>query len=236
MSVLQPRLKICLLSYRSHPHCGGQGVYIKNLSSALKRLGHHVDVVSGPPPPHLDDDIKLYQMPCLDLYNPADPFRMPRLDELKHPINLIEWLGVSTMGFPEPFTFGLRAYFFLRKRFEEYDIIHDNQSLSYGVWAISRLRPTVATIHHPITVDRDLAVRACAASWEKMKQMRWYSFIRMQKTVARTLAYMITVSQCALKDIAQNFNLPSQRFTIVPNGICTRQFFRCRPSKESPTA
>ena len=111
-------LKICLLSYRSNPHCGGQGVYLKNLSRSLKDLGHHVVVISGPPDPELDDDIPLYQLPGLDLYNPEDPFRVPKLKELMDPINLVEWIGVSTMGFPEPFTFGLRAYRFLHSRLQ----------------------------------------------------------------------------------------------------------------------
>ena len=106
-------LKICLLSYRSNPHSGGQGVYLKNLSRALKDLGHDVTVITGPPDPQLDDDISIFRMPCLDLYNPEDLFRVPTLGELSRPVNLIEWLGVSTTGFPEPFTFGLRAYRFL---------------------------------------------------------------------------------------------------------------------------
>jgi len=108
-------LSICLLSYRSHPYCGGQGVYVNHLSKALKALGHQVEVVSGPPAPHLDEKINLFQLPGLDLYNPADPFRMPSLKELSDPVNLMEWLGVSTMGFPEPFTFGIRAHRFLKK-------------------------------------------------------------------------------------------------------------------------
>jgi len=135
-------------------------VYLKNLSRALKDLGHDVTVVTGPPDPQLDRDIPVVRVPCLDLYNPEDPFRVPTLSELSRPVNLIEWLGVSTTGFPEPFTFGLRVYRLLAGRRNGYDIVHDNQSLSYGVWAIARKTPTVATIHHPITVDRDLAVRS----------------------------------------------------------------------------
>jgi hypothetical protein len=111
-------LRICLLSYRSNPHCGGQGVYLKNLSRALKNLGHSVEVVSGPPDPLLDQDICVYRLPSLDLYNPEDLFRTPSLRELKDPINVLEWVGVSTMGFPEPFTFGLRAQRFLKDKFD----------------------------------------------------------------------------------------------------------------------
>ena len=162
-------LRICLLSYRSNPHCGGQGVYLKNLSRAIKDLGHSVDVVCGPPDPLLDKDIRTHHIPCLDLYNPKDPFRTPTLTELRNPINLVEWLGTSTMGFPEPFTFGLRAYQFLKNRLHDYDILHDNQSLGYGVQLLGRVIPTVATIHHPITVDRDIDIKAVRPFWKKIK-------------------------------------------------------------------
>ena len=217
-------LSICLLSYRSHPYCGGQGVYVNHLSKALKALGHQVEVVSGPPAPHLDEKINLFQLPGLDLYNPADPFRMPSLKELSDPVNLMEWLGVSTMGFPEPFTFGIRAHRFLKKRLFKYDIVHDNQSISYGIRSINRFVPTIATIHHPITVDRNLAVKAASSFWAKIKQLRWYSFIGMQKRVARTLSHIITVSRSSMHDIGRDFNIPQQRFKIIPNGIDTDLF------------
>ena len=218
-------LRVCLLSYRSNPHCGGQGVYLKNLSRALKDLGHYVEVVSGPPDPMLDDDIPLYQLPCLDLYNPEDPFRIPAPNELRDPLNLIEWIGVSTMGFPELFTFGLRAYQYLRSMFDKYDIVHDNQSLSYGIWAINKRVPTIATIHHPITVDRQIAIQSVFSTWEKMKQWRWYSFIGMQRRVARSLPRIITVSKSAKEDISRDFNIPTEKFSIVPNGINTNLFY-----------
>ena len=217
-------LRICLLSYRSNPHCGGQGVYLKNLSRALSNLGHHVEVVTGPPNPLLDDNIPVFQLPCLDLYNPENPFRIPSLQELSNPINLVEWLSVSTMGFPEPFTFGFRAWNFLKNRFNQYDIVHDNQSLSYGLWAINKRIPTLATIHHPITVDRDIAVNSVTATWKKVKHLRWYSFIEMQKRVSRTLSHIITVSECAREDICRDFDIPPDRFRVVPNGINTDLF------------
>ena len=218
-------LNICLLSYRSNPHCGGQGVYLKNLSRALKDLGHRVEVISGPPDPQLDDDIPLHPLTGLDLYNPADPFRVPTLKELSNPINLMEWLGVSTMGFPEPFTFGLRAYLYLKSRLHTYDIVHDNQSLSYGIWAINKLAPTIATIHHPITVDRKIAIRSVSSPLRKMKEWRWYSFVGMQKRVSRTLPRIIAVSKSAKKDIGRDFNIPAHKFSIVPNGINTDLFY-----------
>jgi len=220
----QKPLRIGLISYRSNPHCGGQGVYVKNLSRALADLGHRVAVISGPPDPCLDPDIPLHRLPCLDLYNPENPFRTPSLRELADPLNLIEWIGVSTTGFPEPFTFGLRAYRFLRRRLRNFDVLHDNQSLSYGIAMIARRVPTVATIHHPITVDRELAIRSVRSFPKKLKHLRWHSFIGMQRRVAPNFARIITVSRSSQRDIAREFKVPADRFRVVPNGINTRQF------------
>jgi glycosyltransferase involved in cell wall biosynthesis len=217
-------LRICLLSYRGNPHCGGQGVYIRHLSEALRDLGHRVDVVSGPPYPALEEDIKLFKLASLDLYNPENLFRMPSRHELLNPINLIEWLDVSTMGFPEPLTFGIRVNRFLRRRYRRYDIVHDNQSLSYGIRSIAKRIPTVATIHHPITIDRDLSVRSTHSFWKKLQQLRWYSFIGMQKRVSRMLSHIITVSKRARDDIGRAFGIPNDQFRIVPNGIDTSRF------------
>ena len=217
-------LRICILSYRGNPHCGGQGVYVRHLSHALCRLGHEVDVISGPPYPDLRNGARLKHLPSLDLYNPGDLFRTPTARELLDPINLIEWLGVSTMGFPEPRTFGMRAQRLLQRLGRCYDIVHDNQSLSYGVRAIARVLPTVATIHHPITVDRKIAIQAETTIWKKAKQWRWYSFINMQKRVAPKLAGIITVSRTTMEDIGREFGIPENRFTVVPNGIDTESF------------
>jgi glycosyltransferase involved in cell wall biosynthesis len=129
------------------------------------------------------------------------------------------------MGFPEPFTFGIRAQRFLRTRLQRYDIIHDNQSLSYGIGAIAKKIPTVATIHHPITVDRNIAVRSAHTFWQKLKILRWFSFIGMQKRVSRTLRRIITVSEQSRRDIARDFNISRDRFSVVPNGINTTHFY-----------
>lgn len=217
-------MRICLLSYRGNPHSGGQGVYIRHLSHALCELGHQVDVLSGQPYPILENGARLHKLPSLDLYNPEALFRTPTLKELCNPINMLEWIGISTMGFTEPLSFGIRAYQRLRSH-NTYDIVHDNQCLSYGIWAIARRMPTLATIHHPVTVDRDLAVRSEKALWRKTKHLRWYSFINMQKRVVPTLKRIITVSEHARKDISREFKIPANRFTVVPNGIDTRIFY-----------
>ncbi|MBN1613374.1 MAG: glycosyltransferase family 1 protein, partial [Deltaproteobacteria bacterium] len=86
-------LRVCILTYRGNPTCGGQGVYVKYLSRAIKELGHHVEVISGPPYPELVPGIPLHKIPNLDLYNNEHLFRPARLRDLMLPINQIEFLG-----------------------------------------------------------------------------------------------------------------------------------------------
>ena len=129
-------------------------------------------------------------------------------------------------GFPEPFTFGFRAHRHLCRGRNGYDIIHDNQSLSYGLLGIAGSGyPTVATIHHPITVDRDTEVDAAGSWLRRMKVRRWYSFLTMQKRVSRRIPKIITVSECSKRDIGREFHLPADRFRVVPNGINTDYFY-----------
>ncbi|MBU1168495.1 MAG: glycosyltransferase family 4 protein [Proteobacteria bacterium] len=227
-------LKICLLSYRSNPHCGGQGVYIRNLSKALIDLGHAVEVVAGPPDPILDKDVTLSMLDCLNLYDPTHNSGVSLFEKLKNPINLIEWLSAATQGYPEPFTFGLRAYQYLNHRLKNYDIIHDNQSLSYGILALSHRIPTVATIHHPMTVDRRIAMKSVRSFSKKIQYMRWFSFITMQKRVARRLPKIITVSDFSKKDIAREYTIPESRFSVVHNGISTSTFHPVPEIKREP--
>ena len=219
-------LRICLLTYRGNPTCGGQGVYIKYLSRALMELGHEVEVISGPPYPELVAGVSLQKSPNLDLYNPAHLFRPRRLRELLNPINQLEFLGMCLGGFPEPFTFGLRTFADFYRRAPGYDIIHDNQCLSYGILGLARIGyPTIATIHHPITVDRNVELQAAPSLYRRFKVRRWYSFLTMQGRVARRLSRIITVSECSRRDIGAAFQIPDHKFRVVPNGINTDFFY-----------
>lgn len=219
-------LKICMLTYRGNPSSGGQGVYVKHLSKALVDLGHNVEVLSGPPYPHLDPKIKLHKLPSLDLYNSEHLFRVEKLRDLAHPLNMYEFISMCTGGFPEPYTFGVRAHNYLQRHQAKYDIIHDNQCLAYGIGSIAEIGiPTIATIHHPITVDRQEELNAARSLYRKMKIRHWYSFIDMQKKVARKLSHIITVSECSRKDIAQEFSINESKFRVVYNGVNMEFFY-----------
>ena len=227
-------MRIALLSYRSKPHCGGQGVYVRHLSRELALLGHQVEVFSGQPYPDLDDEavaagVTLTKVPSLDLYNDVNPFRTPWPWEIKSWIDALEVLTMWTAGFPEPLTFSLRAARLLRRRTDDFDVVHDNQCLGYGLLQIERSGlPVVATIHHPITRDRELAVKA-AKGWRKLTARRWHAFLRMQGRVARRIPRLLTVSRSSEVDIRKAFAIPEGRLTTIPLGVNTEQF---RPSPE----
>ena len=222
----KPSLRIGLLTYRGNPTCGGQGVYVKYLSRSLRELGHEGDVLSGPPYPELDDGILLHKIPSLDLYNPDHLFKVKNIRDLSSPLNQFEFLSMCCGGFPEPFTFGCRVRRFLRRSPNGYDVIHDNQSLSYGLLGIAGSGyPTVSTIHHPITLDRDMEIAEAGSWFRRLKVRRWYSFLSMQKRVSRRLPMIITVSECSKRDIGREFRLPLERFRVVPNGINADFFY-----------
>jgi glycosyltransferase involved in cell wall biosynthesis len=217
-------LRIALLSYRSKPHSGGQGVYVRHLSRELAALGHHVEVFSGQPYPELDDGPVLREVPSLDLYRDDDPFRTPRREEFRDWVDGLEVAMMWAGTFPEPLTFSLRALRALRGRPGDFDIVHDNQGLGYGMLGVRRLGvPLVTSIHHPITVDRrlDLAGR----SWrERLDKGRWYGFVRMQGRVARRAGPLITVSSSSARDICRDFRIKPESVHIVPLGVDTRRF------------
>ncbi len=228
MAAVNSPLRIALLSYRSKPHSGGQGVYVRHLSRELAALGHHVEVFSGQPYPELDDGPLLRQVPSLDLYRDDDPFRTPRREEIRDWADALETAMMWAGAFPEPLTFSIRALRALRARPGDFDVVHDNQGLGYGMLGMRRLGlPLVTSIHHPITVDKrlDLAERGWLGRLDKG---RWYGFVRMQGRVARHAGPLITVSEAAKLDICRDFLVPPERVHIVPLGVDTR-LFRPRP-------
>ena len=219
------KLRICLLGYRSNPFSGGQGVYMNYLSKALVEIGHSVDVISGPPYPVLDERITLYKMPSKDLYSKKVPLKALRFKDFFIPGNFIEWLSVCSGGFPEPYTFGIRVSKYLSRNKSGYDIIHDNQSLCYGLLDIQKKgMPTLATIHHPITVDKELAIESASTAMQKVLINRWYAFLGMQKKVAKNINNLITVSQRAKQDIAVAFGVSENKINVIHNGIDTKIF------------
>ncbi|MFJ4789553.1 glycosyltransferase family 4 protein [Streptomyces sp. NPDC088794] len=222
-------LRIALLTYKGNPFCGGQGVYVRHLSRELARLGHHVEVIGSQPYPVLDEvedhagRLSLTELPSLDLYRSPDPFRTPRRDEYRDWVDALEVATMWTGGFPEPLTFSLRARRHLRARRGEFDVVHDNQTLGYGLLGEVGA-PLVTTIHHPITVDRQLEIDA-AENWrQRLSKRRWYAFTRMQRRVARRLPSVLTVSGTSRREIVDQLGVRDDRIHVVHIGANAELF------------
>ncbi|MFI8326422.1 glycosyltransferase family 4 protein [Streptomyces sp. NPDC085529] len=216
-------LRIALLTYKGNPFCGGQGVYVRHLSRELARLGHTVEVFGSQPYPVLDEGVTLSEIASLDLYRQPDPFRTPRREEYRDWIDALEVATMWTGGFPEPLTFSLRARRTLAARRGDFDVVHDNQTLGYGLLGGPRAlgAPLVTTIHHPITVDRQLELDA-AADWKRRASVRrWYGFTRMQKRVARRLPSVLTVSGTSRDEIVEHLGVREDRVRVVHIGADT---------------
>ncbi|WP_055526987.1 glycosyltransferase family 4 protein [Streptomyces graminilatus] len=236
-------LNIALLTYKGNPFCGGQGVYVRHLSRELARLGHRVEVIGSQPYPVLDvldgrtghnghghpyghgsgPDPVLTELPSLDLYRQPDPFRTPGRDEYRDWIDALEVATMWTGGFPEPLTFSFRARRQLRARSGEFDVVHDNQTLGYGLLGDIGA-PLVTTIHHPITVDRQLDLDAADGIRRRLSVRRWYGFTRMQKRVARRLPSVLTVSGTSRQEIVDHLGVHDERIHVVHIGADTDLF------------
>jgi len=224
-------LRIAFLVYRGNPRCGGQGVYTRHLTRELANLGHSVEVLAGQPWPELDEGVGFTPVPGLDLYRDPDPFRVPHPRELHSGIDLLEMAVMCGAGFPEPLTFSLRARRILASRVGEFDVVHDNQCLGSGLLGmISDGWPLLTTLHHPITVDRELALIHAENIWRRTTQRRWFGFLRMQVRVARRLPRIVTVSESSKADIASQMGVDPRRMTVVPVGV-DHTVFRPRPER-----
>ena len=212
-------LKIAYLTYRGKPHVGGQGVYTRHLTKALADLGHTIEVFGGQPYPILDDRITLTKLPSLDTFNDYFPGRFPGFWELKTREDLLEMAAFMTGVFPEPLAFSARAARELKSRANEFDLVHDNQCLGYGILKIEKRIPTIVTLHHPITKDRELEMSHAKTLPRRMSVGRWYSFVKMQGKVASKMPRIVVVSQNSIDDIHKDMGVSIDRMRLVPVGV-----------------
>jgi glycosyltransferase involved in cell wall biosynthesis len=218
-------LRVAFFVYRGNPHCGGQGVYSRHLTRELANLGHDVTVFAAQPYPVVDDPVRFEPVPSLDLYRRENPFRTPWPHELRSLVDLQEVAIMSAAGYPEPYTFSRRVWQLLRDRRPEFDLVHDNQCLGTGLLGFLRDGwPFVHTLHHPITVDRDLDIAHTTNPLRKATLRRWYGFLGMQMRVARRLPRHLTVSQNSRTDIIAQMGVDPSTLHIVSVGVDQEQF------------
>ena len=212
-------LRIAYLTYRGKPHVGGQGIYTRHLTKALCDLGHSVEVFGGQPYPVLDERVPLTELRSLDLFNDHYPGRFPAFWEFKSRYDFLETAVFSTGVFPEPLAFSARANHHLSKRLGEFDLVHDNQCLGWGIARLERKIPTIVTLHHPITRDRMLEMAAAPNAYRRWSIGRWYSFVRMQGKVASRMPRVVVVSENSIQDIHTDMGVDLDRMRLVPVGV-----------------
>ena len=212
-------LRIAYLTYRGKPHVGGQGVYTRHLTKALVDLGHHVEVFGGQPYPILDPRIPLHKLPSLDIFNDQYPGRFPAYWEIKDWPSFVETAQFLKGTFGEPRAFSIRAYNELSKRVNDFDLVHDNQCLGYGILKIEKQIPTIVTLHHPITKDRKLEMEHTKTWFKRRAISRWYSFVNMQGKVASKMPRVVVVSENSIADIHTDMKVSLDRMKLVPVGV-----------------
>jgi glycosyltransferase involved in cell wall biosynthesis len=212
-------LRIAYLTYRGKPHVGGQGVYTRHLTKALVDLGHSVEVFGGQPYPVLDDRITMHKLPSLDLFNDQYPGRIPGYWEIKTWPDFVEAMRLFRGQFAEPLTFSKRVYGELKTRVNDFDLVHDNQCLGYDILKIEKIIPTIVTLHHPITRDRELEMTHAATPKRRRSLKRWYSFVEMQGEVASKMPRIVVVSENSINDIHKDMGVSRDRMRLVPVGV-----------------
>jgi len=215
------KYRVAFLIYRGNPRCGGQGVYTRHLTRELVALGHSVEVFAGPPWPELDEGVGFTPVRGMDLYRDPDPFRVPAWREFTSWADWQEFLVMMSAGFGEPLAYARRIRKLLRNRRADFDIVHDNQCLGNGILTMVEKDgwPLLETLHHPITVDRTIALDHAENPWRRFTTRRWFGFLRMQVRVAKRLPFVLTVSGNSKIDVNKQMKVPLERLTVVPVGV-----------------
>ena len=227
---MRDSIRVAILCYRGNMLCGGQGVYLWNLSRALNQLGHTVEVWTGPPYPHtLPTQVQVNRVIGHEFWSKwfvGDPLNfLPQNPyESFTPLSFYE-LASSRLGFlPEPALFSLRVFKQISARCADFDIVHDVQSLGWGLLGIRRLGlPVVSTIHHPLSIDRRAAFRTDRTLRDLIGTVKFFP-IGMQAFVARRLDHILTSSTSGKKALATDFGVKSTQMSNVSNGVDTNIF------------
>jgi glycosyltransferase involved in cell wall biosynthesis len=217
-------MRICLLCNRGNMYSGGQGVYLYYLSRELQKLGHEVHIIVGPPYPHVAEGVTEHRVENLNLFEFGFPKKNPF--QIFTPLNLYELVATRLGMFPEMFSFSFRAYQKLRELLPycRFDIIHDNQTLGYGMLLMKAFNiPIVATVHHPLPIDRKSDIAYIDRARERFGRITFYPFV-MQHLVTWMMDRVITVSESAAEETRNTFKVPQKKIRVVYNGIDTEMF------------
>lgn len=228
--------------YQGNMYSGGQGVYTYYLTRELARLGHEVHLIVGPPTPELGEGVILHQLKTHSYWSyfydrQEFLFRRNPLSHF-HPVNFYDFVSTRIALSSLLVNFSVRAYLKLRELWphHRFDVVHDNQTLSYGIWLMHLSGfPVVATVHHPLSIDLQNALQQATSLYEKGRRILWSPWV-MQQVVARRLDRVIVVSHASARSVQEALGVSQERLRVVHNGIDTDTFrplegIECRPNE-----
>ena len=223
-------MKICFIQSQGHMYSGGQGVYLHYITRELARRGHEVHVIAGVPYPKVAPEVHLHRLKTFSFWSYLDGFAeyAYRTHPLLffHPVNFFEFASTRTTLTSLLNMFSLRAYYKLNELEQDgpFDLIHDNQTLGYGIWLMKqRGRPVVANIHHPLMIDRENALRQARGLGQRVSRIIWYPWV-MQEWVAPRLDRIITGSDASADSVIEAFGLPRDHIRVIHDGVETEVF------------
>ncbi|MEX0786671.1 MAG: glycosyltransferase family 4 protein [Dehalococcoidia bacterium] len=218
-------MRICFIQYQGHMYSGGQGVYLHYLSRELAKMGHEVHVIAGVPYPTVSPQVRMHRLKTFSFWSYLDNF-----DEYAyrthpllffHPVNLFEFATTRYTLTSLLNMFSLRAYHKLNEleRDRPFDLIHDNQTLGYGIWLMKqRGRPVVANIHHPLAIDRQNELLQARSLGKLVSRLLWFPWV-MQRWVARRVDRIITGSAGSAASIVRFVGLPDEHIRVIYDGV-----------------
>ncbi|MCP4137466.1 MAG: glycosyltransferase family 4 protein [bacterium] len=221
-------MKVLLLGYRGNPYCGGQGIYIFNLTRELAKLGVEVDVIVGPPyPDPLEEWATVYKIENLNMWA-IRTFQMPpeKLKKIYSPWHFFDYVLTRLHIFPEMEVFSLKSFFLMRKLLKKkrYDLIHDVQTLGWGMFPMKGYGiPMVTTVHHPLTRDMDADMAMKRTFWEKIATILFYP-LTMQRFIINRLNRVITSFEEGVDELNSAFGVKKEKLSVVYNGMDVELF------------
>lgn len=228
-------MKVCLMSYRGNPYCGGQGIYLMYVARELVKMGHEVHAIVGPPYPFETEGVVLHRLSNHNYFNVKKNYIKPHKPfATLQPLNFYEFVASKLGIFPEIETFSIRAFMKLKELLQthDFDIIHDNQCLGYGFLLINRLGvPFVSTLHHPLSIDRATWFEYPSNFTLKMKRILYYPLL-MQAIVSNRMDRIITVSHDSAREINKAFGVPMEKQSVVYNGMDANIFYPIKGVKK----
>jgi glycosyltransferase involved in cell wall biosynthesis len=142
-------------------------------------------------------------------------------------LNFFEFVSTRFGFFPEMLIFSVRALQLLKGNVpgRSFDIIHDVQSLGYGLVMMKCFRrPLVATVHHPLTIDFQASLERDRNFTERYYTVVFYP-LGMQGRVIRRCDRVLTSSQETAREIQRAYDVSADKIRMVYNGL-DADFFR----------